>query len=297
MAFLSTTGYAGSIKRIQGYRPIEVTLIFEDGSKAVPDSIGIPRLGNTFYVGPEILSKSDRTSEVTTLGVSQTLGSQTRNPGIDTIIRSSNSFTTAHKPIVSGNKGASIKLFWHSSSDTLPSESDIPISPDKVIIDSRLGTLEILDTFPNGKDNVIAYYHSIITEFTPKILNSQWDQLINNTSAGLIGFNVDAGMSQSYPITRNKTDYMYGKSIELNLPNLDKTSPDYYPVFEYIINDNGELQFAVPLNKYSDYNAKVEVKYSSLKLEPRFIIEMYREEESSVSDELKEIQLLVETQK
>jgi hypothetical protein len=270
------TGYVGTLQRIEGYRPIEVTLVFKDGSRAIPDSIGLPKLGSAYFVGPEILEKSQ--SQVTVQSVSNTVSIGPTISGTNTSNVQKSIYKTSQSPILWGVNGASIRVFWHTLTDPLPSTSDLPIQPDRVIVDSKLGTLEILENPPSGKDSVVAYYYSAINETTPRIKQDSWDQMINTSKAGEIGFNTYIGLSQVYPITRNKTDYLYGKNVELRKPNLDKSSPEYYPVFEYKVVEGNVLQFSVPLHSFADYSAKVEVKYKSLDINPRVIIDIVKDD-------------------
>jgi hypothetical protein len=271
-----STGYAGSIQRVDGYRPLEVTLTFKDGSKAVPDSIGLPSLGSAYFVGPEILLKSTANSSVQSQFNTVSIGSPIVGTNTSTVVRSI--YKTSQSPILWGGNGASIRVFWHSSLDSLPSTNDIPIQPDRLIVDSKLGLVELLEAPPAGKDSLVAYYYTAVTETTPRITQSSWDSMVNSTVAGEIGFNTSIGLSQVYPITRNRTDYLTGKDVELKLPVLDKTSPDYYPVFEYKEMPGGVLQFSVPLHELSDQPATIEVKYKSLDLKPRLIVDIVKDD-------------------
>lgn len=299
MAFIEdpVTGYAGSITRVKGYRPIEITLTFKDGSKAVPDSVGMPRIGTAFYIGPEVLTPTTKKVTVNSTNTGQTLSGSLNQTGQQQSSVIYTSYVTSQSPILNSVRGAAIRLFWHDPTEPIPSTGDVPISPDKINIDSKLGIVEIQETAPQSKTSVIAYYYVAITENTPKILQSQWETLVSTTKAGLVGFNTSVGLSQVYPVTRNRTDYLYGKEVELRKPNLDRSSPDYYPVFEYITLSDGSIKFAVPLHKYSDMPAKVEVKYKTLGIQPRLIIDMIRDSDSGISPELPPVILAVETLK
>lgn len=297
MAYLDTpvSGFPSNISRIKGYRPIEVTLTFKDGSKALPDSIGTPRVGTSYFVGPEILTATDKTVQVDTSNATTALGNSLQQSGKEQSSINFVSYATSQKPILVSSRGAAIRLFWHDPNLDIPSSGDVPISPDKVYIDSKLGTIDILETAPQNKTAVVAYYYAAITDSTPKILNDVWDSLISNTKAGLVGFGTYVGLSQVYPVTRNRTDYLYGRDVELRQPNLDRTSPDYYPVYEYKVLQDGSLQFAVPLHPFSDRPAKIEVKYQSLGIEPRLLVDLNRDEDSGISPEVPNISISVET--
>lgn len=267
------TGYIGTLQRVSGYRPIEVTLVFRDGSQAVPDSIGAPRLGAAYYVGPEILLETEKKSTVTSQGITtKQVGQQVS--GQSQSVVSYKVFKTAQAPILWGPGGVSIKCFWHNSTEAIPSINDIPIQPDKITVDSKQGIVEVREANPKDHTQIIAYYYSTITETTPRVIQSTWDSIINTTEAGLIGYGTSVGLSQVYPVTRNITNYLTSETVEFKSPNLDKTSPDYYPVFEYRVKSGGVLEFSVPLHSQSSQPAKVVVKYKSLALTPRIIVDM-----------------------
>lgn len=77
---------------------------------------------------------------------------------------------------------------------------------------------------------------------------------------------------QSYPVTRNVTDYLTGKVPTLKQAVLDRTQPDYYPVYEYYIDTSGNIVFANDLFEYGDNPAIIEVEYLTLDINPRILI-------------------------
>lgn len=275
MSFIAppVTGYIGTVQRVSGYRPIEVTLVFRDGSQAVPDSIGSPRLGAAYYIGPEILLETEKKATVTSLGIStKQVGQQIT--GQSQSVVNYKVYKTAQSPILWGPGGVSIRCFWHNPTEAIPSVNDIPIQPDKVIVDTKQGIVEVNEASPKDHSQVIAYYYSTITETTPRIVQSTWETLSSSTEAGLVGYSTVAGLSQVYPVTRNITNYVTSDIVEFKVPNLDRTSPDYYPVFEYRIKSGGVVEFSVPLHSQSSQPARVIVKYKSLALNPRILVDM-----------------------
>lgn len=82
-------------------------------------------------------------------------------------------------------------------------------------------------------------------------------------------------LQQSYPVTRNVTDYENGAVSTLRPVNMDPLSPDYYPVFEYRIDSGG---IPVLANDFTDIGpyAGTELiwKYDYLDVSPRFVLEI-----------------------
>ena len=93
-----------------------------------------------------------------------------------------------------------------------------------------------------------------------------------------------ASLQQSYPVTRNVTDYEQGTVSPLTPVDMDPLSPSYYPVFEYRIDSGG---IPVLANDFSDIGpyAGTELvwKYDYLDNSPRIILEILPEGLTSLS--------------
>jgi hypothetical protein len=285
------SGYLG-LTRITGYRPVEVTLVFKDGSKAVPDSLGTPVIGTVYAVEKEILTRADVSSSIRLEGANPASTSQSKTNTSTSPIQA---FVTAERPILQSARGAAIRLYWHTPGDPIPSTGDVPISPGKITVDSQQGIVEVAEASPNGKMDCVAYYYSEVTEKSSLLLAGSWADNVTNLNLATSGFSTDLGLSAVYPVTRNKTDYVYGRPVELRPPNMDRSSPDYYPVYEYKIERDGSLKFSVPLHAFSDSPAKIIVKYKTLGIEPRIIVDLFREADVGLSPELPPLKIAVET--
>ena len=87
---------------------------------------------------------------------------------------------------------------------------------------------------------------------------------------------------QTYPVTRNITNYATDSSQTLRRANMDPLSPDYYPIFEYRIDPGGVLKFADDLSSIGSYaGTDVEVRYDYLDISPRVIVEVLPEGQSA----------------
>lgn len=288
----SSTSYS-NIQKLEGYRPIEITLTFRDGSKALPDALGAPQLGSIRPLGPEVLRAATNEETISRLGKTVSDTSQTRKEIATVPVQV---FVTSERPILQGSRGAAIRLYWHDPNQTLPGSGDVAISPSKVIVYSQLGFVEVLEVNPPGKTDLVAYYLSEVSEKSARIPELEWQSIYADNPA-TSGFSAGFGLSQVYPVTRNKTDYLQGKSMQLRQPNLERSSPDYYPVFEYRIEADGSIQFSTPLHEFSDQPAKIEVRYKTLGIQPKLLINFRRDADPGISPEVPPLKIAVETLK
>ncbi len=287
----SSSSYS-PITRLQGYRPIEITLTFRDGSKASPDYLGAPQLGSVRPLGPEILRRASNTESISRFGGTSADTKQTIQEVASVPVQV---YVTSERPILQSSRGASVRLYWHDPNETDYS-TDKAISPSKVLVYSQLGLIEVLESSPPDKTDLVAYYLSEVSEKSARVPELEWQSIYADNPA-TSGFSVVFGLSQVYPVTRNKTDYVTGKSIELRAPNLERSSPDYYPVFEYRIEADGSIQFATPLHEFSDNPAKIQVRYKTLGIQPRLLINLTRDADPGISPEVPPLKIATETLK
>ncbi len=279
-----------TLRRLKGYRPIEITLTFRDGSRALPDSVGAPRIGSIYAVGPEILSRAEVSATIQRNADSR---QDNRQSAIGTSKLPVQVYTTSERPILQATRGAAFRLYWHNSAYSVPHSGDVAIDPSKVFVDSQLGLIEIGTSSPQASlDQVVAYYYTQVTEHSARAPVSEWN-VINTVSSS--GYSTQTGLSQVYPVTRNKTDYITGKVTQLKPPNMDRTSPDYYPVYEYRLESDGSLVFSVPLHPFSDQPARIEIKYLTLGIEPRLFVDLARDADAGISPEVTPFKIAVET--
>lgn len=282
-----------TVSTITGYRPVAVTLSFRDQNlRAVPDSIGKPKPGDTGYSGDETMEIAALSQKIITIeqeaplsDLERIMDTSTRIKlrGSDTAITnilnkgkkdSSKSRTitteisvlyyqTKQKKLISSVYGTPIKVWWKMKDTPFTLQA---IDSSKLRVDAESGLIEILENPPTNFEQVVCNYYYSLGE----------DSLREYYGFNDISATGDAAQTnvQPYPVTRNMTDYMTGATPTLKPPVLDQTSPDYYPVFEYYVHPKGYLVFAVNMHKYSDTPSDITVEYSTLGISPRLSIEL-----------------------
>jgi hypothetical protein len=276
---------SGSIQAVGGYRPIKVTLEFNDGRIARPDIIGKVLDGDIAFAGPEVLE---------TATVEHKFGVKTERSAFDFIALADQArrerelaqtvpltaLKTRNRRIVASTNGVPLTLYWHKSGDDTPASGimtsgDVLINPARYTVDARNGVIVVRDTAPSGNplyNSFVAYYYYHESESgarTPRDSRS-------TSSRPTSGVDFAGSLPQTTLVTRNVTDYVRGQTNFLRPINLDELDPDYYPVYEYLVDDRGRLVFADNLSRFGDTPAKVTVEYESLLIEPRLIIEFRR---------------------
>lgn len=90
-------------------------------------------------------------------------------------------------------------------------------------------------------------------------------------------------LQQSYPVTRNITDYEGGTNSTLTPVNMDPLSPNYHPVFEYRIDSGGVPVLGDDLSDLGPYaGTKLEWAYDYLDISPRLALEILPENISAL---------------
>lgn len=212
--------------------------------------------------------------------------------------RSINTYQTQYWPLVDGSKGglvssaggnSLVRLWWYKA---IPTPVVYPIGQGGYrVTDASLGLVEVLMAPPSTGCVLAAdYWHASDKEGQEPY---SWSLAL---TLPISGYTIDDGYKEtltavSYPITRNMTDYVYGKIPVLKPPMFDAMQDDYYPVIEYYLNGNNELVFATEFFEYGDTPAKIKVEYETLKIAPRLFIDMTRAGRSTRSSTIDSISL------
>lgn len=183
---------------------------------------------------------------------------------------------TRFPKIVSGPKGAAFSLYLHKSADVDGSgnailSGDVLVPHKHYTLDPETGILRVHTRPPRGNpeyDTFIAYYYF----FRQENSREEFEEARTGTLP-TSGVDLSGDIVQTYPVTRNMTDYVRGDVRRLRPAQLDDLLPDYYPVYEYLVNEHGEVVFANNFHPYGDTPARVTVEYESLLIEPRLIVE------------------------
>lgn len=293
-AVLVKTKSGSNVVTITGYRPLAVTLNFTTQNLiAVPDSLGKPKPGDITYSGDEILEiaalsqktitvtkevddsdyfdsfdrgwgdllKKSKTTKQPDFGAKPTTSKKTRTVTTEIAVLY---YNTAHKNLVSSVYGTPIKVWWYNPDPITPTSQAIDSS--KIIVDTASGLIQIMESAPAGFTQVKCnYWYSMGEDSLREYFKFSDVSVTSGTNQLTV---------QTYPITRNMTDYMTGEIPVLRPPILDSGDPNYYPVFEYYVHHKGYLVFAVNMHLYSDTPAEITVNYSTLGISPRLIIDM-----------------------
>lgn len=301
--FQTTNGVASLI----GYRPIRVTLEFSNGTIARPDLLGKIQIGDISLQSKEILATATISQELSFLSqpsqkdietkvaaaqpsqredlraklVKEALAKQQLGAGQDTRRRTQTvqltALQTKFRNIITGINGAVFSLYWHKSTDASPisgtiTTGDVLISPAKYSVDAQNGVVIVRDSPPNGNtqyDSFVAYYYYRQDEIGARVAQDSRSTNTRPTS----GVDFTGGLPQTSLVTRNVTDYVRGVVASLRPSNLDDLDPEFYPVYEYLLDDRGRLVFADDISKFGDNPAKITIEYESLLIAPRIIIE------------------------
>jgi hypothetical protein len=270
----------GTTTTVTGYQPLKVWLYFQNGEVARPDVLGRVQVGDIGFVSEEILIRTNA-EEVTE---KENPKGRKRKRTVEAI------YQTLFHPIVTGNKGAAIALYWHKSQDmdrTSGTTYGNPITSGDVLInkaeyrvDAAAGLITVKAKPPKPVyDTIIAYYYYRRTDEEARYIRDDR----TSGSVPTSGIDTDGPNGQQYPVTRNMTDYIYGTVPKLRRAVLDELDPDYYPVYEYYVDERGFLVFANNLHQVSDTPAEVVAEYESLQISPRLLIEFIKRGSAALS--------------
>jgi len=211
------------------------------------------------------------------------------NSQVATVSRAG-AYKTRYTPIVSGPAGIYIQLFWFNS--TTGMYLAVPRNSFKVRPDIGLVTMQ-KDPPDTGYDKVIANYW-YVPDTTVEDYSSQTLSYLTESSSSMSLSHSYSGMrARSYPVCRNMTDYQNGKVPDLKVPDFDPLSRNYYPVIEYFVTADNEVQFARDFFRYGDIPAQVEVEYLTLGLNPRAAVNVERGGSPTASSSISSFSLFV----
>ena len=266
-----------------GYRPIRVTLYFPNTKTTVPpDILGKPRTGDAEFVVGEILQVAQQTltsqSQTQTVSVTGDVAASllSQTTLLLGTTRTYQTYQTQYPNIVAGPKGISFSCRWVSSTGT-PSGS-VAVAANNLSVNAETGVVSLYSAAPSGYDQLVANYWRIVGESSPRESFSYADE---TAAYSLLG---EGSPPQTYPVTRNMTDYVGGTIPTLTPADLDPLSPTYHPVYEYYVHPNGYLVFAESLHPYSATPAQITVEYDTLGISPRLVIDLTRPDELPPND-------------
>ncbi len=284
---------------VTGYQPLTVTLEFPDGTIAYPDRLGAPGDTDIGYVGPELLQSITIEDEQEQDNSprkgkkkkkpGEKKGDQRKQEGDRRHRRKVIDFAgqTALSPLVEGTRGVALSVYWHKSSDDpsggvssgsvdgIVTSGDILISPSHYKVEVDTGIIRVSAQRPQHNplyDSFIVYYYYHRTDEGARLVLDEREAASVPTS----GIDFAGPVSQKYPVTRNRTDYIHGTVPVLREAQTEDLLPDFYPVYEYYVTDRGALVFANNFHPFGDTPARILVDYASLEIEPRLLVEFLK---------------------
>ena len=222
-----------------GFKPISVTIRFDDGVVSLPDTLGKPSASELGSVSNEVLAQATVVRTVGTSAQSQ----QTTLPNTVWATRFTNLAATPN--------GVGISLAWKDPGGG----ANVAITSGQFSVDPPSGQITINIPPPTASyTQVIASYHYHLREASLR-------RAVSITA-------------QAYPVTRNITDYALGQTPKLTPVNLDTLDPNYYPVYEYYMDTDGSLVFSQSFHSFSKTPATLNISYQSLNLKPRLMLDL-----------------------
>lgn len=199
-------------------------------------------------------------------------------------------YKTKHKNLVVSPGGTHIQLFWYNS--TTGTYLSIPRNAFKVR--GNVGLIELLKDAPNtGYDKIFANYWYLPDNSAEDYSSQSLSYLTEGASSMQIAHSHAGMRARTYPVCRNMTDYQTGRIPELRAPDFDPLSRTWYPVIEYYVTADNELQFARDFFRHGDMPAQIEVEYLTLGLNPRAAAEVERSGSPSASSSIASFSLFV----
>jgi len=184
-------------------------------------------------------------------------------------LNSGDSYKTRFKPVVTGPMGTVFRAYWY---DPDTQEARL-IPPNDYKLEANSGIITLKNTAPASNFTDIVADYKYISKSEEEDFFSEAIAFVNSTASG----SEDTGIvSRHLPITRNMTDYNTGRVPTLRGPDFDRMSRTYYPVIEYYVTPEGDIQCSRDFFKYGDIPATVTVEYETLGVKPRLKVESYR---------------------
>lgn len=290
LAYVDQSTAVPTVKTIAGYNPVKVTLNIA-GQVVPPDIIGrTPYTKYKVYRDENLQIVPDATT-LTHHRTSTTAGTASS----EQTTRNIRVYRTS-KPICRlAGQGSKVAIYRHKKNQ--PQSTDVLIDPSKYSVrwEKQVGslanpgnplegrsvtyadTIEIAveSAYDNDEYTFVAYYRTEVPAsvmVNDAIDDGDLDYKYINSEGAVQTEGITELALQSYPVTRNVTDYLTGKVPSLRPANMDRTDPGYYPVYEYYVDESGNLIFANDLFKFGDTPAIIEVEYDTLNINPRIVI-------------------------
>lgn len=200
---------------------------------------------------------------------------QTRTSSLE----SGDSYRTRFSPVITGPAGTVFRAYWY---DPITLEARLIPSNDYKL-DANMGLLTLKNSPPSTNFTDIVADYKYISKSEEEDFFSEAIAFVSTVASG----NEDIGItSRRLPITRNMTDYVTGRVPSLKTPDFDRMSKDYYPVIEYYVTPDGDIQCSRDFFKYGDQPATLTVEYETLGVRPRLEVAAYRSSGPTVTPKL-----------
>jgi len=199
-------------------------------------------------------------------------------------------YSTKYPNLILGPNSSFLRLYWadaaHNNFIQIPSNS-------YTVTDPKGGVIRITQTAPATGLYVLADYNYLSDNPTEDHYGSVLG-LTNTYSASASGASQNfTNYIKPYPLTRNMTDYINGKTPVLTIPNFNELTPGYYPIIEYYVNNDGEVLFARDFFKYGDIPGNIIIEYETLGISPRVGIQVIRAGSAAQSPSIYNVSLKV----
>ena len=204
---------------------------------------------------------------------------QSATTTLQTEIATQNVYATQFSPIIGGSSGQFLKLFWSNSASGLVtpiSQTDYTLDPTTGLITIVALPPSIVSTTSGGLEYSTPYTeiladYSYISDSSTEDFQGAIMGLINTYSP--TGSSIVSQLStftKPYPLVRNMTDYVNGTVPTLNPPNFNQLDPNYYPVIEYYVTSQSQIQFSTSdFFAYGKTPATIYVNHDTLNIVPR----------------------------
>jgi hypothetical protein len=182
-------------------------------------------------------------------------------------------YKTKFAPLLAGAGGTFLKLYWRD----LVKNTDTPIEKTAYLVEPLQGNITLNTSSPNASSLLMADYMFVVKPRSKSVNPFDEESLIRQTTG------------QDTIITRNMTDYTTGKIPKLRAPVFDPLDVDYYPIIEYYVTPDSEIQFSREFFKYGDQPAIITVEYDTLNIQPRFAVYVVRDSSVTRTPRLKSL--------
>jgi len=168
-----------------------------------------------------------------------------------------NIFQMANKPILTAKDLSLVNVYYSTSTVTRRKLRQTEFS-----IDSDLGLITLIGLTGEGATVTADYLY--------------YNKLYQKDQSAASQSDINDFFSSNKFITRNVTDYQFGRQPTLREFEPDVLSDSFYPVIEYYVTPDSELVFNKSFLMYGDIPAKIRVEYETLDISPRFACYLVR---------------------